>query len=55
MKVASSQACKSVHEFAISFGKGIGIGEVSQVKYSCSARVGFCSVRFALRDRKSVV
>ena len=43
VKVASSKLVNPYHEFSI------GIGLVSQVKYSCSARVCFSSVKFALR------
>ena len=49
MNVASSKLVNPYHEFAISFGKGVGIGLVSQVKYSRSARVCFSSVKFAFR------
>ena len=37
------------NEVAISFDNGCRNGEVSQVKYSCSARGCFSSVKFALR------
>ena len=48
VKVASSYLVNPYHEFAISFGKGVGIGEVSQVKSSYSARVWFSLVKLAL-------
>ena len=47
VKVASRKLVNPYPEFAIIFGKGVGIGEVNQVRYSCAARVCFPSVKFA--------
>ena len=47
VKVASRKLVNPYHEFVIIFGKDVGIGEVNQVRYSCSARVSFPSVKCA--------
>ena len=49
VKVASHKLANPYYEFTISFGNGCWNGEVSQVKYSCSARGCFSTVKFALR------